>query len=157
MAQSLIERLLYARSCPYRNRSDESWFPRSSQATNKYLPYWVEVWGLRGDSNCCVLGLMGRARVSKVSWKNGYHSSEGRAGRAGLPYGGISQSVLSPLPMLSPTVVVAPAKPRSPERRAEAKVPWRLGQDQAVVRGGRCYHVNSDSQPTNQPSWGPCV
>lgn len=54
--------------------------------------------------------------------------------------------------MLSPTVVVAPAKPRNPERRAEAST-WRLGQDQAELRGGRCYHVNPASQSTDQPSW----
>lgn len=44
--------------------------------------------------------------------------------------------------MLSPTVVLAPAKPRNPERRAEAKIHWRLGQDQAELRGERCHHVS---------------
>lgn len=36
--------------------------------------------------------------------------------------------------MLSPPVVLAPAEPRSLERRAEAKITWRLGQDQAELR-----------------------
>lgn len=61
----------------------------------------------------------------------------------------------SPLPMLSPPVVLAPAKPRNPEKRAEAKITWRLGQDQAELRRVEVLPLEPQSLPTNQPPWGP--
>lgn len=58
----LTEHLLYA-------RSDEYLFLRSSQLANKCMPYCVEVWVLRGGSNCCAPGLMERVLLGNPSWR----------------------------------------------------------------------------------------
>ena len=91
------------------------------------------------------------ASLGEVSWKRGcLICIRGRGRGSGFPYGRVLQSVLTPLPILYPVVVLAPAKPRKLEKRAGVKVPWMLGEDQAELRGERCRHMNlAINQPTS--------
>lgn len=59
--------------------------------------------------------------------------------------------MLTPLPILYPVVVLAPAKPRKLEKRAGVKVLWMLGEDQAELRFERCRHMNLAVNPPTSP------
>ena len=90
------------------------------------------------------------ASLGEVSWKRGcLNCIRGKGRGTGFPYGRILQSVLTRLPILSPVVVLAPAKPRNLEKRAGVKIPWMLGEDQAELRSERCHLMNL---AVNQPA-----